>query len=274
MNNNYIENTCLLCKTTCQIYKYSSSSEYLCNICGYYAVDDNISAKTNNILSSMYYYLQHKSNKTKRKNSHIILTYFYSRVRARNNRQQRRLLFSLGKQNRVCGDNAINNSSIDIISHEGLLSNYLLTSFRAILFLIYLPFRDLCFLTKKFFKSYPASVDNYCFVSVYQIAYLAILKKDLLVLEFTEPDEQWLDFIFENRAGIYSGKTYDIIYGAVANDTIYRVLTAYEEGIIPKEECIRQLKVRKLYNQMTFASEKALAYLKFTSQIELSVRRD
>ena len=113
-----------------------------------------------------------------------------------------------------------------------------------------------------------------CFVSVYQIADFAILKKDLSVLEFAKPDEQWLDFIFENRAGIYSGKVYDIIYGAVANDTIYRVLTAYEEEIVPKEECIRQLKVRKLYNQMTFASEKALAYLKFTSQIELSVRRD
>jgi hypothetical protein len=100
-----------------------------------------------------------------------------------------------------------------------------------------------------------------------------LLKKDLSVLEFTEANEQWLDFVFENRAGIYSGKVYDIIYGPVANDTIYRVLTAYEEGIIPKSECIRQLKVRKLYNQMTFTSEKALAYLKFISQIELSVRR-
>ena len=113
-----------------------------------------------------------------------------------------------------------------------------------------------------------------CFVSVYEVADFDLLKKELSVLEFTEPNEQWLDFVFENRAGIYSGKVYDIVYGAVANDTIYRVLTAYEEGIVPKDECIRQLKVRKLYNQMTFASEKALAHLKFTSQIELSVRRD
>ena len=112
-----------------------------------------------------------------------------------------------------------------------------------------------------------------CFVSIYKVADFTLLKKDLSVLEFTEANEQWLDFVFENRAGIYSGKVYDIIYGPVANDTIYRVLTAYEEGIIPKSECIRQLKVRKLYNQMTFTSEKALAYLKFISQIELSVRR-
>jgi len=113
-----------------------------------------------------------------------------------------------------------------------------------------------------------------CFVSIYEIAEFDVLKKELSVLEFAEPDEKWLDFIFENRAGIYIGKIYDIVYGAVANDTIYRVMTAYEEGIVPKEECIRQLKVRKLYNQMTFASEKAIAYLKFTGQVELSVRRD
>jgi hypothetical protein len=113
-----------------------------------------------------------------------------------------------------------------------------------------------------------------CFVSVYEIVDFGNLKKELSVLEFTEPDEAWLEFVFENRAGQYTGKAYDVVFGAVANDTIYRVLTAYEEGIVPKEECIRQLKIRKLYNQMTFASEKALSFLKFTSQIELSVRRD
>jgi hypothetical protein len=59
-----------------------------------------------------------------------------------------------------------------------------------------------------------------------------------------------------------------LIFGAVANDTIYRVLTTYEEGIIGKQELIRQLKVRKLYNQMVFTSKKALSYLKFVRYIE------
>lgn len=113
-----------------------------------------------------------------------------------------------------------------------------------------------------------------CFVSIYDVADLSVLKAELSVLEFTETNEDWLDFVFANRAGTYSGAAYDVIFGAVANDTIYRVLTAYEEGIIPKEECIRQLKVRELYNQMTFASEKALSFLKFSGQIELSSRRD
>jgi hypothetical protein len=112
-----------------------------------------------------------------------------------------------------------------------------------------------------------------CFVSIYEVADFDVLKKEFSVLEFNEPDEPWLDFVFENRAGKYVGKAYDIIYGPVANDTIYRVLTAYEEKIVPKSECIRQLKVRKLYNQMAFTCEKALGFLKFIDKEELIVGR-
>ena len=107
-----------------------------------------------------------------------------------------------------------------------------------------------------------------CYVSVYETPKFATLRKELSVLEFAKPNEKWLDFVFDNRAGKYSGKTYDIIIGAVADDTVYRVLTAYEEGIVPKSECIRQLKVRKLYSQVVFATDKALSYLKFVRSIE------
>jgi hypothetical protein len=91
-------------------------------------------------------------------------------------------------------------------------------------------------------------------------------------LEFPEASEEWLDFVLANRAGTYEGEPYDIVYGPVANDTIYRVLGVYESGIIGKEECIRQLKIKKLYNQMTFCSEEALTYLKYTGYLELAVR--
>ncbi|MDR0380457.1 MAG: DUF3990 domain-containing protein [Oscillospiraceae bacterium] len=111
-----------------------------------------------------------------------------------------------------------------------------------------------------------------CYVSFYNVADFEVLKRELSVLEFSEPSGEWLDFVFENRADQYRGTAYDIIFGPVANDTIYRVFTAYENGVIGKEECIRQLRVRKLYNQMTFASEKALSYLTYTGHIELLVK--
>lgn len=112
-----------------------------------------------------------------------------------------------------------------------------------------------------------------CFISIYEIEDFDSLQKELSVLEFIQADEDWLDFVLANRSGKYTGKAFDIIFGPVADDTIYRVLTAYEEGIVSKEECIRQLKVRDLYNQMTFSTTKALSYLQFISQVELITRR-
>lgn len=107
------------------------------------------------------------------------------------------------------------------------------------------------------------------FISVYEIQQLDILKQELSVLEFSSPDGEWLDFVFENRNGVYTGKAYDIIFGAVANDTIYRTFIAYEAGIITKEETIQRLKVKTLYNQMTFATERALSYLKYIGYSEI-----
>ncbi len=60
-----------------------------------------------------------------------------------------------------------------------------------------------------------------------------------------------------------------MIFGPVANDTIYRTFVAYEEGILTKEETISRLKVKKLYNQMTFATEAALAQLRYIGQLTI-----
>jgi hypothetical protein len=56
----------------------------------------------------------------------------------------------------------------------------------------------------------------------------------------------------------------------VANDTIYRTLIAFETGELSKAETIARLKVRELFDQMTFASERALSFLKFTDFSEVS----
>jgi len=90
------------------------------------------------------------------------------------------------------------------------------------------------------------------YVSMYKIADLATLQQTLDILEFPAPDEVWLDFVFENRSGAYSGPAYDIVFGPVANDTIYRTFVAYEDGIYTKQETIERLKVKKLYNQVIF----------------------
>lgn len=87
------------------------------------------------------------------------------------------------------------------------------------------------------------------------------------VLRFDSPDEAWLDFVSENRTGIYNGRKYDFIYGPVANDDVYTTFTLYNAGVLSKEQTVEALKIKKLYNQMVLTSEKALNYLKFIGTV-------
>ena len=57
---------------------------------------------------------------------------------------------------------------------------------------------------------------------------------------------------------------YELIYGPVANDDIFLTFHLYASGELSKGETISRLKVRKLYNQLLFSSERAISYLKFT----------
>ena len=90
----------------------------------------------------------------------------------------------------------------------------------------------------------------------------------LSVLEFKAADEDWLDFVSANRMGKAVTAKHDIVIGAVANDTIYRVFSLYENGLIDKETALKQLKIQKLYNQVVFCTEKALQSLLFTGVLD------
>lgn len=83
------------------------------------------------------------------------------------------------------------------------------------------------------------------------------------LLRFDAPDEAWLDFVAANRQGSYQGPQYDLIYGAVANDDVYRTITLYMTGVLTKEQTLAALKIRKLFNQLVFATEASLKQLHF-----------
>ena len=91
----------------------------------------------------------------------------------------------------------------------------------------------------------------------------AVVFQECKVLQFDSPDEAWLDFVAANRQGTYQGEKYDLIYGAVANDDVYRTIALYMTGVLDKEQTLSSLKIRKLFNQLVFATEKSLQYLKF-----------
>jgi len=98
-------------------------------------------------------------------------------------------------------------------------------------------------------------------ISIYTLD-INLLNK-LTKLIFEKADKRWLDFVNKNRNGTYNGQKYDIIYGPVANDTIFKTFIAYQNGILNEKETLKRLKIRELYNQLVFTTEEALKCLQF-----------
>jgi len=88
-------------------------------------------------------------------------------------------------------------------------------------------------------------------------------EKELRILRFDEPDRTWLEFVCANRSGRDTDELYDVVFGPVANDTVYAVVQFYENGIYDIEEAIKRLKVQTLYNQILFHTDKALTFCKY-----------
>jgi len=83
------------------------------------------------------------------------------------------------------------------------------------------------------------------------------------VLTFDRPNDVWLDFVCSNRDGVNVAKGRDMVLGPVANDDVYHTFALYRNGDLTREETLTRLKVKKLYNQLVFATEKALQFIRF-----------
>ena len=102
-------------------------------------------------------------------------------------------------------------------------------------------------------------------ISIYMLN-IALLKKHR-VLFFDKPDKKWLNFVSANRNGTYNEEIYDIIYGPVANDTVFKTFIAYQNGILSEKETLQRLKISDLYNQLVFTNDEALQCLLFTGEL-------
>ena len=104
-------------------------------------------------------------------------------------------------------------------------------------------------------------------VSIYELDEIAAFAA-CDFLRFDYADETWLDFVSAHRNRTYKGEFYEIICGPVANDDVYVTFQLYAAGELSKEETIGRLRIKKLYNQMVFSSERALSYLKFIETLD------
>ena len=83
------------------------------------------------------------------------------------------------------------------------------------------------------------------------------------MLRFDAPDEAWLDFVSAHRNRTYQGKHYELIYGPVANDDIFRTFQLYASGDLTKAETLARLRIKNLYNQLVLSSDRAISQLRF-----------
>ena len=105
-------------------------------------------------------------------------------------------------------------------------------------------------------------------VNIYEIDYQLLANKSYNIKIFNQANEEWLDFIVMNRTNNIN-HSFDIVKGAVANDTLYRTLSLYESGILTKHETITRLKIHVLFDQISFHNQNVLKELIYTEFYEL-----
>lgn len=86
---------------------------------------------------------------------------------------------------------------------------------------------------------------------------------DLSIKQFEAPNEEWVDFVLQNRNTEGFTHDYDIVVGPVANDNVYQQFALFENGAISKETLITELLPYKLVDQYLFHTEESLRYLKY-----------
>ena len=100
-------------------------------------------------------------------------------------------------------------------------------------------------------------------INIYEFSEKEI--NDLKVLKFDNANEEWLDFVVNNRKNKICND-YDIVIGPVANDQTLPVIDNYIANIYSKDEAVKRLIPQNLTDQFAFLTPKALTYLKFLKE--------
>jgi len=97
--------------------------------------------------------------------------------------------------------------------------------------------------------------------------YLYYINTDLNIKRFDEMTEDWLQFVVDCRKGIKHD--YDIVEGAMADDTIWDYIEDYMAGKISKAAFWELVKFKYPTHQIVFCTEDALKTLNFEGSYSL-----
>lgn len=111
---------------------------------------------------------------------------------------------------------------------------------------------------------------NIGYVNSYEFD-LSLIPSELNVKIFNSANDEWVDFVMNNRLIEGFKHDYDIVFGPVADDNVYAQMTLFEGGIISKESLIQELKAYKLVDQYLFHTERSLEYLHYLSHYPVNI---
>jgi len=98
-------------------------------------------------------------------------------------------------------------------------------------------------------------------VSSYVVPDIEKLAGRYKVLVFSEPNEEWLDFVAACRSG--QAHDYDIVEGPMADDTIFNYVQNFIDKKISREAFWSLAKFKRPTHQISFHTAKALTTLRF-----------
>ncbi len=108
-------------------------------------------------------------------------------------------------------------------------------------------------------------------VTCYEADLDKLMNSGLSIRKFDRPDIQWATFVMNNRSGknvdlnspaCNLNSQYDIVMGPVADDDMALLFRQFEEGFIDIGILTREMTYKKLTNQYSFHTQRAVALLK------------
>ena len=75
-------------------------------------------------------------------------------------------------------------------------------------------------------------------------------------------DEEWFRYIFRNRR-VIDGLTADVVFGPIANDTIFETFGVISSGFLKAEDAMKLLMIGPEYTQVAIKTEKAVKQLQW-----------
>ena len=100
----------------------------------------------------------------------------------------------------------------------------------------------------------------------------------LKIKKFSGPTEEWAMFVIHNRNAKYVKNNtadhnfdnrYDIVVGPVADDDLALLFRQFSTGMITVDVLIREMKYKKLTDQISFHTEKATALLRKVDEFDV-----